>query len=258
MSQSMKIEPNVQRARASEIFTTKDRKSVLSSSKKLQAVEMKTMKAIINVNKFNDETEDSELVMKKLPDVQFSLTSDDEDLILDDENVSEVLKDRISTNSPRSLGNDVQELFTEVFVDEAEESNDDIEVDESTPEAVTDMSMNLERISIVHESSDNLRENSTLHNDIPDVLDSTTTVSVSETTNSESSGQNAITTSPPSHDTQDPVAPQNNRKLKTEFMLELDHMMDDLLHDMEDDANDGLVASTPATVTEDISDNHER
>ena len=35
-------------------------------------------------------------------------------------------------------------------------------------------------------------------------------------------------------------------------------MMDDLLHDMEDDANDGLVASTPGTVSEDISDNHER
>ena len=259
MSQHMKIGSNVQRARpfASEIFSTKDRKSVLSSSKKLQAVEKKTTKAIGNVNKFNDDTEDSELVMKKLPDAQVSFTSDDEDLILDDEDVSKVLNDSISTNSPLSVNNDVQELFMEVFVDEAKDSNNDIEVEESMPEAVTDMSMNLERVSIVNESSDNLRENSKEDNDIPDVLDSTTTVSVSSGTNAESSRRNAITTPSPSHGPAGPVAPQDNRE--TELMLELDHMMDDLLHDMEDDANEGLLATTPATLPEkDFPDNHER
>ena len=259
MSQHMKIGSNVQRARpfASEIFSTKDRKSVLSSSKKLQAVEKKTTKAIGNVNKFNDDTEDSELVMEKLSDVQLSFTSDDEDLILDDEDVSKVLNDSISTNSPLSVNNDVQELFMEVFVDEAKDSNNDIEVEESMPEAVTDMSMNLERVSIVNESSDNLRENSKEDNDIPDVLDSTTTVSVSSGTNAESSRRNAITTPSPSHGPAGPVAPQDNRE--TELMLELDHMMDDLLHDMEDDANEGLLATTPATLPEkDFPDNHER
>ena len=259
MSQHMKIESNVQRARpfASEIFSTKDRKSVLSSSKKLQAVEKKTAKAIGNVNKFNDDTEDSELVMKKLPDAQVSFTSDDEDLILDDEDVSKVLNDSISTNSPLSVNNDVQELFMEVFVDEAKDSNNDIEVEESMPEAVTDMSINLERVSIVNESSDNLRENSKEDNDIPDVLDSTTTVSVSSGTNAESSRRNAITTPSPSHGPAGPVAPQDNRE--TELMLELDHMMDDLLHDMEDDANEGLLDTIPATLPEkDFPDNHER
>merc|ERR1711952_638782 len=54
----------------------------------------------------------------------------------------------------------------EVFVDEAKDSNKDIEVDKSTPEAVTDMSINLERVSLVNESSDKLRENSTEDNDI--------------------------------------------------------------------------------------------
>ena len=253
MSQHMKIESNVQRARpfASEIFSTKDRKSVLSSSKKFQAVEKKTTKAIGNVNKFNDDTEDSELVMKKLPDAQVSFTSDDEDLILDDEDVSKVLNDSISTNSPLSVNNDVQELFMEVFVDEAKDSNNDIEVDKSTPEAVTDMSINLERVSLVNESSDKLRENSTEDHDIPNVLDSTTTVSVIAGTNAESSRRNAITTTSPS------VAPQDN--LVTELMLELDHMMDDLLHDMEDDANEGLLDTTPATLPEkDFPDNHER
>ena len=259
MSQHMKIGSNVQRARpfASEIFSTKDRKSVLSSSKKLQAVEKKTTKAIGNVNKFNDDTEDSELVMKKLPDAQVSFTSDDEDLILDDEDVSNDLNDSISTNSPLSVNNDVQELFMEVFVDEAKDSNNDIEVEESMPEAVTDMSMNLERVSIVNESSDNLRENSKEDNDIPDVLDSTTTVSVSSGTNAESSRRNAITTPSPSHGPAGPVATQDNRE--TELMLELDHMMDDLLHDMEDDANEGLLDTTPATLPEkDFPDNHER
>ena len=236
---------------ASEIFSTKDRKSVLSSSKKLQAVEKKTTKAIGNVNKFNDDTEDSELVMKKLPDAQVSFTSDDEDLILDDEDVSKVLNDSISTNSPLSVNNDVQELFMEVFVDEAKDSNKDIEVDKPTPEAVSDMSINLERVSLVNESSDKLRENSTEDNDIPNVLDSTTTVSVIAGTNAESSRRNAITTTSPS------VAPQDN--LETELMLELDHMMDDLLHDMEDDANEGLLDTTPATLPEkDFPDNHER
>ena len=42
-------------------------------------------------------------------------------------------------------------------------------------------------------------------------------------------------------------------------MLELDHIMDNLLHDMEDDANEGLVASNPTTVSEkDFPDDHER
>ena len=139
----------------------------------------------------------------------------------------------------------------EVFVDEAKDSNNDIEVDKSTPEAVTDMSINLERVSLVNESSDKLRENSTEDNDIPNVLDSTTTVSVIAGTNAESSRRNAITTPSPS------VAPQDN--LETELVLELDHMMDGLLHDMEDDANEGLLASTPAALPEkDFPDNHER
>ena len=242
---------------ASEIFSTKDRKSVLSSSKKLQAIENKTTKAIKNVNKFND-TEDSELVMTKVPDVQFSFTSDDEDMVLDDEDVSEVLKDSISTNSPLSVGNDVQELFSEVFVDEAEESNNDLEGDESITEAVTDISMNFVRVSIVDESSDNLTENSTEDNDILDVLESTTTVTVTGT-NAESLRPNASTTPPPSsHGTPGPVAPQNKLKLKTEFMLELDHMMDDLLHDMEEGVKEVFVASTPATVSEYFPDNDER
>ena len=257
MSQHMKIESNVHRARpfASEIFSTKDRKSVLSSSKKLQAVEKKTTKAIKNVNKFSDNAEDSELVMKKVPDVQFSFTSDDEDLILDDEDLSEVLKDSVPTNSPLSVGNDGQELF----VDEAEESNNDIEGDESTPEAVTNMALNLERVSKVNESLDNLIENSTEDNDLLDVFDSMTTVTVTGT-NAESLRPNASTTpSRSSHGTPGLVAPQNKLKLKKEFMLELDHMMDDLLHDMEEGANEGLVASTPATVSEeDFPDNHER
>ena len=91
-------------------------------------------------------------------------------------------------------------------------------------------------------------------------MDSTTTVTVSSGPNSESFRRNESTTPPPSsHGTPGLVAPQNKLKLKTEFMLELDHIMDNLLHDMEDDANEGLVASNPTTVSEkDFPDDHER